>query len=76
MTLERRPAVSITTSQYLAALDALGLDPQLTQAVTITSTVVSVASLATDEDGHVLIELGQPVVEHASHTILTEGDPS
>lgn len=54
---------TITPEQYLAALDALGLDSRTTQSVTISATVVSVARLAADDDGNVIVELGQPLVE-------------
>ena len=56
-------APTITTAQYLAALDALELDPRTTQSATISATVVSVARLATDDDGNVIVELGLPLVE-------------
>ena len=56
-------ARTITPEHYLAALDALGLDSRTTQSATISATVVSVARLATDGDGNVIVELGLPLVE-------------
>ena len=50
--------MQITTGQVRAALDALGLDPDLTLHVSISPGYVHIATAEVDEDGHPVVRGG------------------
>ena len=54
----------ITPDQYRAAIDALGLDPDLIVSVTLSGAWVSITQITVSPEGVPLISLGQ----HVTHT--------
>lgn len=63
--------MEITTGQLRAALGALGLDPDLTVSVSMSSTWAHVVTAQVDEDGHAIVSGG--VLQTVDHGIqLTE----
>lgn len=66
--------MEITRAQVNAALEALGLDPNLTNSITITSTHVH-SSVVALIDGYPDIKHGQTLMEHDT-TEITGDAPS
>lgn len=64
---------SITETQYRAAVEALGLDPDLVVSVTLGSQWVTISQVKL-HDGKPVVELGQVVTEQVAGPLVAEGD--
>lgn len=69
------PDPTIAPSQYVAAVEALGLDPTMTVSVSITADWAHLTLVDVD-DGAPVIELGRLVTYSVDIPILPEGAPT
>lgn len=60
------PDPTINSTQYTAALEALGLDPRLTISVTLQADWAHIVTAELDNDGDPIVELGRLVPRAAS----------
>lgn len=68
-------AFTVTVDQRHAALEALGLDPDLTMTASVASDWLTALVITTDEDGHPRVDGGSPVT-HTVSVPITRPDPA
>lgn len=66
---------TITRTQYVTALEALGLNPHAVSQIVISGTTVSVRTIVTDEDGRAELTYGQFTATDDAYQVVDEPTP-
>lgn len=68
--------LTVTPDQRRAALQALGLDPDLTVSVSVASDWLTALVITTDDDGHPRVGDGTPITHSVSVPITAAESPA